>query len=222
MTLVAYLSFVGPTNCISSMLTRHNIKTVGLLPKKAASFLWPIKDGLGLKTPCIYSIPCKCGKVYIGQTEWSGSRITTSTSGCIISCDWALHKLGSLHPVSRHEYPGHEIWMPGWNTSSGKWKKLNVISVTWTGKVFPKSWKSLLQTAKKWKKPPCPLLRGTVTYCLFDHPRMSTFKDRTPQYSCETISEPVLFRATPFHTAPYESDCHNFSRQFPTAFIHLM
>jgi hypothetical protein len=32
------------------------------------SFLRPVKDDLGLKTPDVYSIPCKCGQVYIGQT----------------------------------------------------------------------------------------------------------------------------------------------------------
>jgi hypothetical protein len=50
------------------MLSRHNIKSVGLLPRKIASFLPPVKDDLGLKTPGVYSIPCKCGQVYIGQT----------------------------------------------------------------------------------------------------------------------------------------------------------
>jgi len=50
---------------------RHNIKTVGLPPRKAASFLQSIKDDLNLKTPGIYSISCECGMVYIGQTEHS-------------------------------------------------------------------------------------------------------------------------------------------------------
>jgi hypothetical protein len=69
LTSVAFLPFVGPTfNCISRMLTRHNIKTVGVLPRKVTSFLLPIKDDLGLKTAAVYSIPCKRGKVYIGQT----------------------------------------------------------------------------------------------------------------------------------------------------------
>jgi hypothetical protein len=27
-----------------------------------------IKDALGLRTPGIYSIPCECGRVYIGQS----------------------------------------------------------------------------------------------------------------------------------------------------------
>jgi hypothetical protein len=28
----------------------------------------PVKDALGLRTPGIFSIPCECGKVYIGQS----------------------------------------------------------------------------------------------------------------------------------------------------------
>jgi hypothetical protein len=50
------------------MLSKHNIKSVGLLPRKITSFLQPAKDDLGLKTPGVCSIPCKCGPVYIGQT----------------------------------------------------------------------------------------------------------------------------------------------------------
>jgi hypothetical protein len=49
------------------MLCRH-IKPVDLPPKKIASVLRPVKDDLGLKTPGVYSIPCECGLVYIGQT----------------------------------------------------------------------------------------------------------------------------------------------------------
>jgi hypothetical protein len=31
----------------------------------------PIKDAVGLRTPEIYSIPCECWKVYIGQSDRS-------------------------------------------------------------------------------------------------------------------------------------------------------
>jgi hypothetical protein len=63
---------VEPTfSCISRALSLHNIKTVGLSIRKVSSFLQPVKDALGLKTPRIYSIPCKCGKVHIGQTRHS-------------------------------------------------------------------------------------------------------------------------------------------------------
>jgi hypothetical protein len=30
-----------------------------------------LKDNQGLRTPGVYSIPCDCGEVYIGQTCWS-------------------------------------------------------------------------------------------------------------------------------------------------------
>jgi predicted GIY-YIG superfamily endonuclease len=50
------------------LLFRHNIKSVGQPPKKIPGFLWPVKDDLGLKTPGVYSVPCECGQVYIGQT----------------------------------------------------------------------------------------------------------------------------------------------------------
>ncbi|PNF15534.1 hypothetical protein B7P43_G16534 [Cryptotermes secundus] len=66
---VAFLPYVGTIfNRISRVLSRHNIKAVGLPPYKLSSFLRPVKDSLGLRTPGVYSIPCECGKVYIGQT----------------------------------------------------------------------------------------------------------------------------------------------------------
>jgi hypothetical protein len=53
---------------ISRVLSRHNIKSVGLPPKKISAFLQPVKDNLGLWAPGVYRIPCECSKVYIGQT----------------------------------------------------------------------------------------------------------------------------------------------------------
>jgi hypothetical protein len=41
---------------------------VGLPPKKIPSFLQPVKDDLELMTPGVYSAPCECSQVYIGQT----------------------------------------------------------------------------------------------------------------------------------------------------------
>ena len=37
--------------------------------KKTVTTLRPIKDDLGLKTSCVYCIPCECDKVYVGQTS---------------------------------------------------------------------------------------------------------------------------------------------------------
>jgi hypothetical protein len=45
---VTFLLFMSMS--ISRLLSRH-IKSVGLPPKKIPSFLWPVKDNLGLKTP---------------------------------------------------------------------------------------------------------------------------------------------------------------------------
>jgi hypothetical protein len=45
------------------MLAMHNIMSVGLPPRKITSFLRPVKDDLGLRTPGVYNIPCECGRV---------------------------------------------------------------------------------------------------------------------------------------------------------------
>jgi hypothetical protein len=50
------------------LLSKYNMKSVGLPPKKIPSFLRPVKDDLELKTPGVYIVPCECGQVYTGQT----------------------------------------------------------------------------------------------------------------------------------------------------------
>jgi hypothetical protein len=50
------------------MLAKHNFKSVALPPRKIPSYLPPVKDALGLRTPGVYSVPCECGRVYIGQS----------------------------------------------------------------------------------------------------------------------------------------------------------
>jgi transposase len=66
---VVFLPYVGPIyNRISRVLFRHKVKSVGLSPKKVSSFLRPVKENLGLRTPGVYRIPCECGKVFIRQT----------------------------------------------------------------------------------------------------------------------------------------------------------
>jgi len=48
--MVAFLPFVESTStCISRELMRYNTETVGLPPRKVASFLQPINDDLSLK-----------------------------------------------------------------------------------------------------------------------------------------------------------------------------
>jgi len=56
---------------LSRMLAKHNIKSVALPPRKIFNYLPQVKDALGLRIPVIYSIPCECGRIYIGQSGWS-------------------------------------------------------------------------------------------------------------------------------------------------------
>ncbi len=53
------------------MLARYNINSVALSYKKIANYIPPVKDAIGLKTPGIYKIPCKCGAVDIRQSGQS-------------------------------------------------------------------------------------------------------------------------------------------------------
>jgi hypothetical protein len=53
------------------MLTKGDIRYVGLPPRKISSFLRPVKDDLGLRTPDECGVLCECGQVYIGQTGQS-------------------------------------------------------------------------------------------------------------------------------------------------------
>jgi hypothetical protein len=67
-TTTAYLAYINNTyGRLSRMPAKYNIKSVALAHRKIASYLPPVKDAIGLKTPGIYRIPCECGSVYIGQ-----------------------------------------------------------------------------------------------------------------------------------------------------------
>jgi hypothetical protein len=48
------------------MLAKH-IKHAALPPRKIYNYLPTVKDALGLRMAGVYSIPCECGKLYIGQ-----------------------------------------------------------------------------------------------------------------------------------------------------------
>jgi len=74
-TSTAYIPHTQTTHGrLSRMLAKRNIKSVALPPRKEFSYLPPVKDALGLRTPGIYRIPCECSRVYIGQ---SGRSIQT-------------------------------------------------------------------------------------------------------------------------------------------------
>jgi hypothetical protein len=67
-TSTAYIPYTQTTfGRLSRMLAKH-IKSVTLPPRKIFSYLPPVKDALGLRTPGIKSIPCESGRVYIRQS----------------------------------------------------------------------------------------------------------------------------------------------------------
>jgi hypothetical protein len=68
-TSTAYILYTQTTyGRLSRMLAKHNNKSVALPPRKIFSYIPPVKEALGLRTLGIYSILCKCGRVYIGQS----------------------------------------------------------------------------------------------------------------------------------------------------------
>ena len=65
----AYVPYTQTTyGQLGRMLAKQNIKGVALPPRKISSYFPPVKDALGLRTLGVYSIPCECGRVYIGQS----------------------------------------------------------------------------------------------------------------------------------------------------------
>jgi len=69
-TSTAYIPYTQTTyGPLSRILAKHNIKSFALPFRKIFSYLPPVKDALGLRTVDIYSIPCECGRVYIGQSS---------------------------------------------------------------------------------------------------------------------------------------------------------
>jgi hypothetical protein len=68
-TTTAYIPYTNNTyGRLSRMLAKHNIKSVAIPSRKISSYLPPVKDTIGLRTPGIYRIPCECGMVYTGQS----------------------------------------------------------------------------------------------------------------------------------------------------------
>jgi len=76
-TSTSYIPYTQKTyGRLRRMLAKQNIKSEALPPRKISTYFPPVKAALGLRTPWVYSIPCECGEVYIGQ---SGRPINPST-----------------------------------------------------------------------------------------------------------------------------------------------
>jgi hypothetical protein len=149
---------VAPTfNSISWVLSRHNIKTIGLPPRKFTSFLWIIKDDLGMKTLGIYGIPCECGKFYIGQVGHS-SEIRIKEHNQHIRLHHPEQSAVAEHRINL----GHHIQFYDTSILAKKQRHMEcIIRKTTEIELHPnnmnkeegfslnKSWKPLIQTLKK-------------------------------------------------------------------------
>jgi hypothetical protein len=140
-TSVAFLLFVGMTlNRISRVLPKHNVKMVGLQPRKLSSFLRSIKDDVALKMPGVWSIPCECGKVCVGQTGRSiETRVTEHHQLMYVyrlkNCSGITqHQPGSSDAATECQYSGqedetdelnlkgsHKDQSPSWQHEQGRW-----------------------------------------------------------------------------------------------------
>ena len=80
-TSTAYIPYTQTTyGRLSRMLAKQNIKSVALPPRKLSSYFPPVTDVLELRTPGVYSIPCECGRVSIGQSGRPSNSISKSTT----------------------------------------------------------------------------------------------------------------------------------------------
>jgi hypothetical protein len=122
---------------LSRMQATHNIKSVGLPPRKISSLLRPVKDNLGLRTPGVYSIPCECGQVYIGQTGRTIDTRIKQHSRHIRLGRWRIigsPMITSLDSkIPKSSLPN----LATWTESSGRRSSWSSTQTIWTGK---KAW----------------------------------------------------------------------------------
>ena len=67
------------------MLAKHNIKSVAIPSRKIASYLPPVKDAIGLKTPGIYRIPASVERSTLDRVVGPS---TYALRGMIDTQDW--------------------------------------------------------------------------------------------------------------------------------------
>lgn len=122
---VTVLPHVRMTCGHSSRSLAEHIKSIGMLPRKISYFLRPAKDDMELKTPGVYSIPYKCGQVYIRQTGWLHLKQIKGVPLAHPAC--TARRIGGgrtyIQSVLPHKTPRHQNPLPNqtiWTDLSGK------------------------------------------------------------------------------------------------------
>jgi hypothetical protein len=117
-TSVALLPYVSTTfNRISRVLSRHNIKSVGLPPRKIANFQGPVKDNLGLKHLVSTAYRTNAVKFTLGRLAVlliPGSRNTTGTFVWPSQTNWQWLNTASAGDIASNSktprsYPANPV-----------------------------------------------------------------------------------------------------------------
>jgi hypothetical protein len=85
-------------NCINRLLSRYNIKSVGLLLRKISGFLQLVKYGLGLQTLEVYSSP-------VSVVRFAGDRPDLDYPGKSTMVKYSINLEHFVHPTPEHQYP---------------------------------------------------------------------------------------------------------------------
>jgi hypothetical protein len=101
-----------------------------------------------------------------------------------LSCDQVLNKPGSLHPISRHQYPGQEIRMHGMHHQES--------ATDWA-----------LSQQHKWGR----ILPEQVMEACLANPERSSLRGCDLLHTDSTIPESALFRATLHNVFYWLLDC---------------
>jgi hypothetical protein len=64
---------------LNRMLAKHNIKSVALPPRKIFSYLPPVKDALGLRTPGVYTSHVNVARFIMGKVSNASKSTSKST-----------------------------------------------------------------------------------------------------------------------------------------------